>query len=325
MAEHDNSYKNLFSHKELVRDLLTGFIHEEWIEEVDLATLEKVSSSFVSDDLRDREDDVIWRVRCKGSWIYVYLLIEFQSSPDRFMAVRLMTYIGLLYQDLIKSKQIPKTGMLPPVLPLVLYNGDRPWNSPLSAQELIQRVPGGLERYSPALSYLLLDETRYPLDDEGTAHNLVAAVFRLEQCRSLDDIQRVTRELLQWMKEPEQARLRRSFAVWIRRVLTQSLPETEMPETNDLTEVNNMLSHNLSNWAREQRQQALQQGLQQGMQQGMQQGKTTLLLQQMASKFGTISETDRQRVRTASDAEIAEWSERILTADSLQEMFRRIH
>jgi len=28
---HDRSYKRLFSHPELVRDLLTGFVHEEWV------------------------------------------------------------------------------------------------------------------------------------------------------------------------------------------------------------------------------------------------------------------------------------------------------
>jgi len=45
----------------------------------------------------------LWRVRCRDEWIYVYILIEFQSTVDRFMAVRLMTYIGLLYQDLIRT------------------------------------------------------------------------------------------------------------------------------------------------------------------------------------------------------------------------------
>jgi hypothetical protein len=33
----------------------------------------------------------------------VYLLLEFQSTVDPFMAVRIMVYLGLLYQDLIKG------------------------------------------------------------------------------------------------------------------------------------------------------------------------------------------------------------------------------
>lgn len=63
MPRHDNSYKLLFSHQRMVRDLLTGFVKEEWVAELDLDSLEKASGSYVTDELRDRESDVIWRVR----------------------------------------------------------------------------------------------------------------------------------------------------------------------------------------------------------------------------------------------------------------------
>jgi len=46
---------------------------------------------------------------------YDYLVIEFQSTVNRFMAVRLVTYIGLFYQDLIRSKQLLANGQLPVV------------------------------------------------------------------------------------------------------------------------------------------------------------------------------------------------------------------
>ncbi|MCE8053938.1 transposase, partial [Halomonas daqingensis] len=61
MAGHDNSYKLLFSHQRMVRDLLTGFVHEKWVEELDLDSLEKASGSYVTDELRDRESDIVWR------------------------------------------------------------------------------------------------------------------------------------------------------------------------------------------------------------------------------------------------------------------------
>ncbi len=89
MADHDNSYKRLFSEPAMVRDLLTEFVQEEWVDQLDLDSLEKVSGSYVSGDLRDREDDIIWRVRWGEGWLYVYLLIEFQRTVDRYMAVRI--------------------------------------------------------------------------------------------------------------------------------------------------------------------------------------------------------------------------------------------
>ena len=60
MKKHANTYKNMFSHKEVIRDLICGFVKQDWINELDFDSLERVSDSFVTDDIRDREDDIIW-------------------------------------------------------------------------------------------------------------------------------------------------------------------------------------------------------------------------------------------------------------------------
>lgn len=70
------------------------------------------NGSYATEDYRDRHDDVIWRVRWGQDWLYVYLLLEFQSEVDRFMAVRMMTYVGLLYQDLITQGKLTDEGRL---------------------------------------------------------------------------------------------------------------------------------------------------------------------------------------------------------------------
>ena len=127
---HDPSYKALFSEPRLVEDLLRGFVPGEWVGRLDFSTLEKANAQFVSEELLRREDDVIWRVRfADRSWLYVYLLLEFQSSPDPWMALRIMVYVGLLWQDLVKQKVVGAGEKLPPVVPVVLYNGETPWNA----------------------------------------------------------------------------------------------------------------------------------------------------------------------------------------------------
>ena len=181
---HDHSYKLLFSHPEMVVDLLKGFVRQPWVAQCDFATLEKVSGSYVSDDLRDREDDLIWRVRWGDDWLYVYLLLEFQSTVDHFMAVRLLGYLALLYQDLIRVDKLGVGDLLPPVLPLVLYNGERRWQAPLHLDSLIHPAPTGLDHYRPQLSYLLLDEGSFAPADLSTLNNLVAALFQLENSRT---------------------------------------------------------------------------------------------------------------------------------------------
>ena len=215
MADHDHSYKLLFSHAKMVEDLLKGFVREDWIKKLDFNTLEKCNGSYVSDDLRNREDDIIWRVRWGKEWLYVYLLLEFQSTVDTFMAVRIMTYLGLLYQDLIRTKQLTKSKKLPPVLPIVLYNGSENWLAATDISELVENIPGGLSRYCPQLRYLLLDEKSFREEELAPLKNLTAALFRLENSQRPEDLLKVLSSLLKWLADSKQAGLRRAFTVWL--------------------------------------------------------------------------------------------------------------
>ena len=60
---HDTGYKLLFSHPEMVRDLLTGYLGGEWLQQADFNTLERVNASYVSENERQRHDDMVWRLR----------------------------------------------------------------------------------------------------------------------------------------------------------------------------------------------------------------------------------------------------------------------
>jgi hypothetical protein len=334
MADHDNGYKLLFSHPAMVEDLLRGFVHEDWVAELDFATLEKVSGTFVADDLRDREDDVIWRVRWGREWLYVYLLLEFQSRTDRFMAVRMLTYVGLLYQELVRGAQLSECGKLPPVLPLVLYNGSSRWRAATEVAELIEAIPGGLERYRPRMCYLLLDQGALEESALAAVRNLAGALFRLERSRQPEDLRDAVAALADWLRAPEQNGLRRAFTVWIKRVLLPArLPGVVIPEIVDLQEVKNMLAERVVEWTKEWKQQGLQegllqgvqqglqQGLLQGVQQGVQQGEAAVLLRQIELKFGPPDEAMRRRIEQADAATLLRWSERILTADRVEAIF----
>ncbi len=114
---HDAAYKNFFSNREMMISLLQDFVPEPLRAEMDFTTLERCFASYVTDDLRERHDDIIWRVRWeKGesrNWFYIYVLVEFQSSVDPWMAVRILGYTALLRQDLIKEGTVNFQGGYP--------------------------------------------------------------------------------------------------------------------------------------------------------------------------------------------------------------------
>ena len=213
MGQQDLGYKRVFAHRVMVADLLLGFVREPWVAEVEMDTLERVSGSYVSDDLREARmisSGAYIAVRWRGRWLYVYLLLEFQASVDPFMALRILVYVGLLYQDLIRADELTPDGRLPPVLPLVLYSGDESWTAAREIGELIESVPGGLDQYRPQMRYLLLEERGYPEAELAPMRNMVAALFRLENSRGPEDVFRVVETLVEWLQAPEQADLQPS-------------------------------------------------------------------------------------------------------------------
>lgn len=325
--DHDHSYKLLFSHPDLVADLLRGFVHEDWVKDIDFATLERAGDGYVTDDLRERVDDIVWRVRLGPDWLYVYLLIEFQSSVDPYMAVRMLAYLGLLYQDLLRTGAHSPGQRLPPVVPIVLYNGQPRWTAATDIANLIASAPGGLDRYRPRLRYLLLDEARYSDSELAPLRNLAAALFRLENSRTPHDVATVLTALNEWLAAPGQATLRRAFTVWLKRVLLPGrMPGVNFDQLHDLQEVNSMLAERVIEWTREWEEQGLQKGLQKGLQEGLQkglqEGEATLLARLMERRFGPLDTVTLQRLQTADADTLLRWGDRLLQAGSVAEMLQ---
>lgn len=54
----DRAYKYLFSHPEIVRQLLTGFVELDVVKDIDWDSLESFEKSFVSEEFKVRESDL---------------------------------------------------------------------------------------------------------------------------------------------------------------------------------------------------------------------------------------------------------------------------
>ena len=188
------------------------------------------------------------------------------------MAVRILTYTGLLYQDLIRSHALHQD-RLPPVLPIVLYNGETRWTAAVELAALLEPAPAELQAYQPQQRYLLLDEGVYSDTDLAGLRNLVAAVFRLENSRTPDEVLAVVTALLDWLQHPTQTRLRRAFTVWIQRViLADSAPEAVTESIIELDEVRTMLAQRVQEWKQQWRKDGFAEGREDGFAEGIEQG-----------------------------------------------------
>jgi predicted transposase YdaD len=66
----------------------------------------------------------------------------------------------------------------------------------------------------------------------------------------------------------------------------------------------------------------MQEGRQEGEQRGVQKGESLVLLRQLRLKFGEIPDEIRLRIEEADADTLLTWSERILTAERIEDVVR---
>ena len=286
---HDEHYKQLFAFPRMVEDLLRGFVAGDWIDQFDFTTLQKLSAEYVSDERRTRHGDTVWRVRHRGAWLHVLVLLEFQSTDDPDMALRILEYTALLYRELARNDALGPDRRRPPVLPVVLYNGAPPWRAARDVSDLIAAVGPSLAPYQPSQRYVVLDE-RHVRDHDVPERNLMAAVVALEQSGSEEDLKRVVEALQRRPWAPRERELQRLFTGWIRRLARRLVPAAAtLPPAVTLEDLKMTLEERVSEWPKQWRREGLEQGIAQGLEQGIAQGlqqQRALLRRLAAARFG---------------------------------------
>jgi len=294
--EHDPSYKRFFSTPRMVRDLLEGFVPGALLRLLDLDSLEKVPGSFVGRHNRQRHSDVIWRVRWSstGEWLFLYLLIEFQSRPEKFMPVRMMSYLGLFYQDLIRANPdlLREEARLPAVLPIVVYNGKPRWPWPVRLSELLEPLPREYRRLQPECSFLLLDEGGYTEEElRARADNFVALLFRLERIRRGEEADVKVTALREQLGKPGNEEIKEAYRNWFYRVLNVRFPALDVEALLD-SESETMLAETIDGWFAE-----AEKRVRRSHKEGQIQASQDLILTLLEDRFGKVPMALASRIK----------------------------
>ncbi|MEA2605080.1 MAG: hypothetical protein QOF89_6072 [Acidobacteriota bacterium] len=312
MGQHDLSYRLFFSHRRMIQDLLWEIVGERWVECIDLDSGELADASFVSDKHENRESDLIWKFRRKDEEepSDVYVLLEFQSRPDLTMPVRFMGYEGLFYQKLMAGQPAAAWRKLPPVIPVLVYNGWEPWHVATALGSLIGDLDSSAEIYRPQLRYRLVDEAAYSREDLAALNSPVADLFLIEKSRDWSEVHASVHRLRRSIP-PAEAALRRAFEIWLQKVILPRFGlSQEEAVTLTLEELETMLAESIDRWNRE------------ILEKGRQEGEARVVLRLLRLKFGPLEPETEDRVWSADADRLLEWGERALTAQSLQDIFR---
>ena len=148
-------------HLEALLEMLLGSL----VEAFDFERVEQLNRSFISDELRTQESDMVFRIPFRSPTqtceeVIVYLLIEHQSTVDRSMGLRLLSYMVQIWmeerREWREAKQPQAEWRVTPIIPIIFYTGSGAWRSPLSLTDLMD-IPEILTRFVPTFDILSLD------------------------------------------------------------------------------------------------------------------------------------------------------------------------
>ena len=317
---HDTGYKELFSHPEFVQQLVEGFVPADIAGLMDFSTLQIHSGNYITPLFEEKLEDVVWSVAIHWQGlsprVYLYILLEFQSSVDRRMPIRLLHYVACFYDHLLKSGATTVAKGLPPVLPIVLYNGSRRWTARQNIYAMIRPEPPEFLRiYQPHLRYYLIDEGRYTNEQLAVRHSPLSGVFGIENAsRDLDSLQQAVDRVIAIIRaDPNKERTDAIITRWLKRHLQRLGLSVDLDQLNSVVEEKDMLAEKLGYLGEKERLE--------GRQEGRLEGERRVLQRQLTRRFGELPDWAAKRLDAASALELETWADEILVTENLEDLF----
>lgn len=318
---HDGLIRTALDSLDNARTALAAALPHELLAHLDLSRLRRVPARVVDSLLSARESDALWEVPFANvdQTLLAHLVAEVQSSPDVDLVLRTLGLQVRFWEQQRRSGQ-----RLSPVIPLVISHGAT-WRAPRTMLERLG-MPPELESlvapFIPTSTYVLEDLARFSPEALAARPELSVQLrvtyFLLQRSRSsaaLEDELALILDDLRVLSENDAAH---DF-------LTRLLRYTYHTANGDIRAVHGLLRTNLDPRMEIQMgtlaEQLIERGIQKGRAEGIQAGQRETLTRLLTLKFGPLPSAAAERLGSATHDELAAYTLRVLTAQSLDAVF----
>jgi predicted transposase YdaD len=330
-SAHDALFRKIFGTPAHMAEELRAVLPSAIAELLDLSSLLPLPMRFADAHLQGAESDLLFSARVAGRKALVYVLIEHQSAPDRFMPLRLLRYIGRIL-DRYRCDH-PRARRLPAVIPIVLCHDLRPWPYPAdlgALYDLTDEARAELRPYLADFRFLLDDLARVTVPQLGArtpSPVVTLTLFALKRARHRVDL----------LLEVEQ--MAEHFAV----AATAPVPDEQLaalleyivvvgriPPDLLLTFLRTRAGDRLEAIMKTTAEQLIEQGEARGEARGkvlgqaigLVEGQARTLRKLMQRKFGPLPAAVEAAISTASLEQLDRWVDRVLSAETAEDTIR---
>jgi hypothetical protein len=335
----ENGLKFVLENPGNARELLQ-LLHFQLLPRIDFANMRVVRGNYVGRDYRHLESDLVLQAPIKPGHaplhrqIILYILIEHQSEPDRFMPLRVLEYVVMIYKHQMREWEKKHGNLdnfhLQPVLPIVLYTGTRTWDSLGSLWELVE-LGAELGELIPKLTPLFLNvgETSDDVLAQGGAFGLLLRLVqqRRKRLAVFEQTLREVVDVLRGLADKERNR----WLELLSYIAALIYNEREVPEREPLLEKvadavkDDAYRKEVFDMGRTIAEYLKEEGRQVGREEGLQEGdlrtQRRMLVKALRQKFGKIPAATLKRIEATEQFDLLDgWFEKTLDAKKLDEI-----
>jgi len=278
MGVYDSAFKKIFSDKNISFQFIKAFVPELSGLDIEMDDLFLEETTFTDPNLSDKEDDILYRLRYRGKEIYVYILMEHQSSVDYLMPYRILVYMTRIWERYVNNaKDKRKKGFkLPPIIPIVFYDGVRRWTAEI---EFEKKVDDYVEfmKYVPHFYYSLVDVGNIEKWRLKKMNNALSLFLTLDASKK-EEVTKVVKEakgIFDGFPEEEKDLVRKYMKTYLK-VLTvrhgTDVMEEESEFTGEVDEVLTIFEAKLKRNLKREREKGMEEGIEKGIKEGMEKG-----------------------------------------------------
>jgi predicted transposase YdaD len=316
---HDWLFKEIFSVPEHAASHLCSVLPAALVARIDWASLALENTRLQISGLDAKETDVLFSAQLAGKPVLLYVVFEHQSTEDAKMPLRMLRYVLGVWSEYLKLN--PTSRRLPPVIPCVLYHGPTPWRSPTDVAAMVDvddETRALLGPLIPSMHFLLDDLTVLTpdqLDARTSSAAVRLALHALHRFATTDDpvgelrrLRNLNREVLAAASGPQAL----SAVLWYLLTVNDADPaalEVILHQTLGPPGTEALMAKMTT--------------VQRIAEQGRQEGQAHTLIKLLTLRFKeAVPSPALARIQGASVAELDRWTERVLEAESLDDVLR---
>lgn len=332
MGRHDRVFRSLMAEPGVAEALLRERLPRSLVASFS-GPPEALPEHFIDESLKASIADQVLRVPRRGGRDgYVYCLLEHKRTPDVFVLVQVLRYVSALYTRLAKQRGGRRS--LPPVVAMIVYNGEPRWRGPRRFSELIG-ASRALRRFCVDFEVVLVDVGAEPASRIARHQTLKGGLLALKAAATGERRQpAIIRSVISALKNDRSTLT--TFLGYLGDVAgKQGLPLIQRAlEEKDEEDAMQTINQYLEMLGRRKGMRAglkkgLEQGIEKGLEKGLEKGQELALRRSLTrvleKRFKKIPASLDTKLAEADAATLETWLDAAIDARSLRAVFAPPH